>query len=146
MFALPYSNMHAPLLKSVGLGSCANNGKTMAHYLNLPEVRCTSHMQVTYKSHAGHMQVTCKLQASHMQVTCKLQASHMQVTSKLQASHMQVTSKSHASHMMACDLVVHLLLDVCRCELPSMSSQSLTLASGLPALTKSSTPPTSSLF
>lgn len=38
MIALPCSNMHSRLLKAVGLGECANDGKTMAHYLNLPEV------------------------------------------------------------------------------------------------------------
>ena len=38
--ALSCSNVHSRLLKAVGLGQCANDGKTMTHYLNLPEVGC----------------------------------------------------------------------------------------------------------
>ena len=53
LLSLPCSNMLAPMLKAVGFGACANDGKTMTHYLNLPEVR------MLHESHARHMHVTC---------------------------------------------------------------------------------------
>lgn len=40
------------MLKTVGFRACANDGKTMAYYLNLPEV-CMLH-----EPHASHMLVT----------------------------------------------------------------------------------------
>ena len=63
LLSLPCSNMLAPMLKAVGFSACANDGKTMTHYLNLPEVR------MLYESHARHMHVTCMSHASHMHVT-----------------------------------------------------------------------------
>ena len=106
LLSLSYSNMFAPMLKAVGFGACANDGKTMTRYLNLPEVR------MLHESHACHMHITCM---------------------------------SHASHMAACSLVMQFPPGVYRCELPSTSSPSRTLAVGSLALRRSGTLPTSSL-
>ena len=83
LLSLSYSNMLAPMLKAVGFGACANDGKTMTHYFNLPEVR------MLHESHACHMHVTCMSHAHHMHVTCT--SRHMHITCTSDARHILVT-------------------------------------------------------